>query len=90
MACLESLKYEIIMKDFSFQEAAQYIKKHYKTYCEVKPGEKVLGIPLIGRSPIFVAVEGDEIVFPYTKPCRGTFLLKVRDAEEAARLRKMC
>jgi len=90
MACLESLKYEIIMKDFSFQEAAQYIKKHHKTYCEVQPGDKILGIPLIGRSPIFVAVEGDAVVFPFTKPCRGTFLLKVTDAEEAARLRKMC
>lgn len=90
MACLESLTYEIIMKNFSFQESAQYIRKHYKTHCEVEPGVKILGIPLIGKPPILIGVDGDAVIFPYTKPCRGTFLLKVTDADEAARLRTMC
>jgi hypothetical protein len=29
------------------------------------------------------------VYFPYTKPCHGTFLLRVDDANEASRLRGM-
>jgi hypothetical protein len=33
-------------------------------------------------------VEGDDVIFPYTKPCHGTFILRARGAaEEVARLR---
>jgi len=27
------------------------------------------------------------IIFPYTKPCYGTFLMKVEDPEEAEKIR---
>ncbi|HPY60556.1 MAG TPA: DUF1894 domain-containing protein, partial [Methanospirillum sp.] len=38
--------------------------------------------------PIRVAVDGESVIFPYTKPCHGTFLIRVRGAEdEIARLR---
>jgi len=29
-----------------------------------------------------------KIFFPYTKPCHGTYLLAVEDADEADRVRK--
>ncbi|HUW85601.1 MAG TPA: DUF1894 domain-containing protein, partial [Methanoregula sp.] len=40
-----------------------------------------------GIPPIAIGLEGDFIIFPYTKPCHGTFLLRVEDTVEAARLR---
>jgi hypothetical protein len=32
-------------------------------------------------------VDNSAVVFPYTKPCHGTFLLRIEGAEEIARLR---
>ncbi|MDD1698266.1 MAG: DUF1894 domain-containing protein, partial [Methanoregula sp.] len=53
-----------------------------------QPGFKVFDIHLIGIPPIAIGLENDFIIFPYTKPCHGTFLLRMEDTAEAARLRK--
>jgi hypothetical protein len=37
--------------------------------------------------PIAIGLDRDFIIFPYTKPCHGTFLLRMEDTAEAARLR---
>jgi hypothetical protein len=42
---------------------------------------------LIGVSPIPIAVDGDDVILPYIKPCHGSFVLKIPGKEEAARLR---
>jgi len=43
---------------------------------------------IIGVPPIRVAVDGNALIFPFTKPCHGTFLIKVPEAtEEIERLR---
>ena len=45
-------------------------------------------IHIVGVPPIRVAVDGDSLLFPFTKPCHGTFLLRVPNAtDEIARLR---
>jgi hypothetical protein len=87
MGCVESMNYEILMRDGSFKECRDYIKGHFTEYIEVMPGFKVFDIHLIGIPPIAIGLENDFIVFPYTKPCHGTFLLRVEDTAEAARLR---
>jgi hypothetical protein len=38
--------------------------------------------------PIWVGVDGEYVIFPYVKPCRGTFIVKVKGAEEIPHLRK--
>jgi hypothetical protein len=43
---------------------------------------------LIGVPPISIGVDGDDVIFPYTKPCYGTFLLRIRGEEEIESLRK--
>ncbi|MCX6696388.1 MAG: DUF1894 domain-containing protein [Methanoregula sp.] len=87
MGCVESMNYEILIRDGSFKECRDYIKGHFAEYLEVMPGFKVFDIHLIGIPPIAIGLENDFIVFPYTKPCHGTFLLRVEDTAEAARLR---
>lgn len=87
MGCLEALKPEIILSQASFKEAREYIKKNVREYYEVEPGYKIHDVHIIGVPPLYVGVEGDDLIFPYTKPCHGTFVVKVPGGEEIARLR---
>ena len=89
MGCIESLKYEIILRDASFRECREYIRTNYKEYVDVEPGFKIFDKHIIGIPPISIGFEGDVIIFPFTKPCYGTFLMKVEDHEEAERIRKI-
>ena len=77
------------MRDASFKECREYIKSHFSESIDVEPGFKIFDIHTIGVPPIAVGFDGDYVIFPYTKPCHGTFLLRVQDAVEAARLRAL-
>lgn len=89
MGCIESLPYEIILRGKSFREIRQYILENFKEHRTVEPGFKIFDTHIIGIPPISIGLDGDVVVFPYTKPCHGTFLLRVQDADEAARLRML-
>jgi hypothetical protein len=89
MGCVESMNYEILLRDGSFKECRDYIKQHFAEFIEVLPGFKLLDIALIGVPPVAIGLDRDFIIFPYTKPCHGTFLLRVEDTAEAARLRAL-
>jgi hypothetical protein len=89
MGCLESMNYEVLLSRCSFQEARDYIKSMVKELHEVKPGHKLFDIHLIGVPPLYIGLDGDTLIFPFTKPCHGTFVVKVANAEEAARIRGM-
>jgi hypothetical protein len=88
MGCIESLPYEVILRGASFKECRDYIRNQFKESIEVKPGFKIFDTHIIGVPPISVALDGDFVIFPFTKPCHGTFLLRVEDKAEADRLRK--
>jgi hypothetical protein len=77
MACIDNYNYEILHKG-SFRECAEYIRNNYKNIRDLDAGEEVVeGVMLIGKPPIPIAYEEDYIVFPYTKPCYGSFVLKI-------------
>ena len=88
MGCIESMKYEIILRDASFRECRDYIRANYKDYVDVDPGFKIFDKHIIGVPPISIGFDGDVIIFPFTKPCYGTFLMKIEDPDEAARIRQ--
>ena len=85
--CLEALKPEILFSQASFKEARDYIKTNIREYYEVEPGYKIFDVHIIGVPPLYVGIEGEDLIFPYTKPCHGTFVVKVAGHEEIARLR---
>lgn len=87
MGCVESMNYEIVLRDATFRESRDYIKAHFSEFIDVQPGFKVFDVYVIGLPPIAIGLDGDFVIFPYTKPCHGTFLLRVEDQKEAARLR---
>jgi hypothetical protein len=89
MGCIESLPYEVILRGSSFKEIREYILKNYPEHRAVDPGFRIFDSYIIGIPPILIALEGDNVIFPFTKPCHGTFLLRVEDPAEAARLRAL-
>lgn len=89
MGCIELMDYTILLSNISFKESREYIKVKgtFKEVYEVEPGYKLFDVYLIGVSPIFVGVEDGNVIFPYVKPCHGTFVLKIEGEEEVDRLR---
>ena len=83
------MDYEVVLSDISFKQGRDYIKANFEEVYEVKPGYKLFDIYLIGLPPILVGVTGDNIIFTYMKPCRGTFVLKIKGGEEIERLRSV-
>jgi hypothetical protein len=88
MACVEDINKEILLSGVSFKECREYIESHYKEVYFVEPGYRMFEKYLIGVPPIAIGVEGTSIIFPFTKPCYGTFLLKTDCPEEIERLRE--
>ncbi len=88
MGCIEELKYEVLLSRVSFRECREYIKEHYKETYTVKPGYKVFDSYIIGVPPVAMGVRGKEMLFPYVKPCHGTFVMGIDSEEEIARLRE--
>ncbi|NYT06427.1 MAG: DUF1894 domain-containing protein [Methanomicrobiales archaeon] len=87
MGCIESMKHEIIARQISFTEASSYIRSNTAEVYEVPPGFKIFDVYIIGIPPILLGIDGTVITFPYTKPCHGTFLLRIDSPEEAGRIR---
>jgi len=87
MGCIEQMKYEIVLKNTTFSECRAYVRKNFKEIHEVKPGYKMFDVYLIGVPPITIGVDSEDVIFPYTKPCYGTFLLRIRGVDEIETLR---
>jgi hypothetical protein len=90
MGCIENLKYEMILPlGASFKECREYVEGHFSEFWYVDPGYKLFDEYIIGLPPIAIGIEnGRKIIFPYTKPCHGTYLLAIEDAGEAEHVRK--
>ena len=86
MSCIEDLPHDVLKSNITFKESREIIEREYPLVYHINPGFKLLGNPLIGTPPIAIGVDGESIIFPYTKPCHGTFLLKIDNAEEVGRL----
>ncbi len=89
MACIESLKYDVILQGASFAECRDYVKAHCSEFVTVNPGLRIFEKAIIGVPPVLIGLDGDMITFPFTKPCYGTYLLRTENPDEAARIRSM-
>ncbi|MDT8358353.1 MAG: DUF1894 domain-containing protein [Methanomicrobiaceae archaeon] len=88
MGCIEAMHYEILLQYCSFSEASEYIKKNAEECYVVPPGFKIYDLHIIGVPPILLGIKEGHIILPYTKPCHGTFLLKIPGDGELEYLRK--
>jgi hypothetical protein len=87
MGCVEDLGYEVLQSGVSFKESRAYIEERCPEVYYVDPGFKIFEKCLIGVPPIAIGLEGPVVILPYTKPCYGTFILRVECAEEAEMIR---
>jgi len=84
------MDYEILLSNISFKEGREFIKKNFREVYEVKPGYKLFDVYLIGVPPVLKGIEDERVIFPYMKPCHGTFVLKIEGKiEEPDRLKRI-
>ena len=93
MSCIEQMKYEILMEKNTFKESREFIEKNSDEVYYVPPGYKIFNnYYVIGIPPIALGIKGNSLIFTYTKPCYGTFVLSI-DSEgsrkEIYRLREV-
>ena len=83
MSCIEQMKYEILMEKNTFKESREFIEKNSDEVYYVPPGYKIFNnYYIIGISPIAIGIKGYALIFTYTKPCYGTFVLSI-DSEDS-------
>lgn len=87
MGCIELMDYTLLLSHTSFKEGREFIKVNFKEVYAVEPGYKIFDVYLIGLSPIVIGVEDDCVIFPYVKPCHGTFVIRIESDEEVESLR---
>ena len=83
MSCIEKMKYEILMEKKTFKESREFIEKNSDEVYDVPPGYKIFNdYYVIGIPPIALGIKGNSLIFTYTKPCYGTFVLSI-DSEDS-------
>jgi len=82
--CLETYlqqsdDYEILLARAGFKDCSKIIKEKAEEVVYVNPGDKVLGVRLIGIPPIPVGLCPNKgtILISYTKPCHGTAAIEI-------------
>ncbi|HII93632.1 MAG TPA: DUF1894 domain-containing protein [Methanosarcina sp.] len=90
MSCIEQMKYTILLQRISFKEAREYIEKNSDEVYYVSPGYKIFkDYYIIGIPPIAVGTKGNALVFPYTKPCHGSFVLSIDDEDSIKEINRL-
>ncbi|WP_410508347.1 DUF1894 domain-containing protein [Methanosarcina hadiensis] len=93
MSCIEQMKYTILLEKTTYKDAREYIEKNSDEVYYVSPGYKIFkDYYVIGVPPIAIGVKGNALIFTYTKPCHGSFVLTIDNEDsvkEINRLREM-
>jgi hypothetical protein len=87
----QSDDYEILTANAGFKDCAMIIRFKSDEVVNVKPGEIVLGVRIIGVPPIPIGInDKGTVLIPYTKPCHGTSVIELPiDKEEIDTIRKL-
>lgn len=90
MSCIEQMKYIIHLSRTSFKDAREYIEKNSDEVYYVSPGYKIFeDYYIIGVPPIAVGAKDNTLIFPYTKPCYGTFVLSIDDEKSIKEINRL-
>ncbi len=90
MSCIEQMKYNIHLERTSFKEAREYIEKNSDEVYYVSPGYKIFkDYYIIGIPPIAVGAKGNALIFTYTKPCHGSFVLSIDNEDSVKEINRL-
>jgi hypothetical protein len=91
MPCLNEYDYEVLLQHITYEQAEEFIREKYWEVYYFEPGFRVLDLRVLGDNAVPIAIDdraGDALIFPYTKPCMGTFVLRFPGvAKEVQRIR---
>jgi hypothetical protein len=79
MPCLNDYEYEVLLQHITYEQAEHFIREKYWETYYFEPGFRVLDLRLLGDVAVPIAIDDkteDALIFPYTKPCMGTFVLR--------------
>jgi hypothetical protein len=84
------MKYKIHLERTSFKDAREYIEKNSDEVYYVSPGYKIFkDYYIIGIPPIAVGAKGNALIFTYTKPCYGTFVLSIENEDSIKEINRL-
>jgi hypothetical protein len=90
MSCIEQKKYKILLEKTTFKDSREYIEKNSDEIHYVSPGYKIFeNYYVIGIPPIALGAKGNALLFTYTKPCHGTFVLTIDDEESKKEINRL-
>ena len=90
MSCIEQMKYQILLEKTTFKASREYIEKNSDEVYYVPVGYKIFkNYYVIGIPPIALGAKGNALIFTYTKPCYGTFVLTIDDEESKKEINKL-
>lgn len=90
MSCIEQKKYKILLEKTTFKDSKEYIEKNSDEIFYISPGYKIFNnYYVIGVPPIAIGAKGNALLFTYTKPCHGTFVLTIDDEESKKEIDKL-
>jgi len=90
MSCIEQMKYQIHLERTSFKDARAYIEKNSDEVYYVSPGYKIFkDYYIIGIPPIAMGAKGNALIFPYTKPCHGSFVLSIDNEDSIKEINRL-
>jgi hypothetical protein len=84
MACLNDYDFDILLSHKNFKESEEFIRSNFWETYYVDPGYTVLGLRIVGYEYIPIAVEDNtnNLILPYTKPCMGTFVVRIKNVPD--------
>ncbi|HII91220.1 MAG TPA: DUF1894 domain-containing protein [Methanosarcina sp.] len=90
MSCIEQMKYTIHLEKTSFKDAREYIEENSDEVYYVSPGYKIFkDYYIIGIPPVVVGAKGNALIFTYTKPCHGSFVLSIDDEDSVKEINRL-
>ncbi|MGP8321159.1 MAG: DUF1894 domain-containing protein [Methanosarcinaceae archaeon] len=82
MSCINEITDEIMLSNATPKQCEDFVKKNTDEMFNVPAGYKVRGVALMGKNTIPVGISGSDIIFQFVKPCRGFYVLKIKDAQD--------
>ncbi|HJH31563.1 MAG TPA: DUF1894 domain-containing protein [Methanosarcinaceae archaeon] len=82
MTCISEITDELLLSNATPEQCEEFVKKNTDEMYYVPAGYRIGGVALMGRKAIPIGISGPDLIFQFVKPCRGFFVLKMKDAQD--------
>lgn len=82
MACINEITDEVMLNNATPKQCEEFIKNNTDEIYHVNAGYRIRGVALLGKDKIPVGIKDLDLIFQFVKPCRGFYVLKIKDAHD--------